>query len=185
MAGRGKSSSVSQTHTGRNTRPLSMSRPFLNLLILSGAVILFVKVGIRQGWIQWPPANLGSILASLAGWIALAGPLILFRHEEQTGGMGIGDRVWVTTGFLLWLKIAIQLFTGRFPSIEAVATIVGPTDMALISMACLAGGLIGRPKSSHWTWTNLVGWGLSLCWLSAVFLPADTSLARFFSLVMR
>lgn len=181
MAGRGTSSSS----TPKNARPVLMTKPVVNLLILSGAIILFVRVGIRQGWIDWPPTRLGAILAALAGWIALAGPLVLFRHEEQTGSMGVGDRVWVTTGLLLWLKIFLQVSSGNLPTVESFATVIDSRDMALLSMACLFGGLLGRPKNAHWTWTNLVGWGLSLCWVASVLLPTDSNFIRLLAFVVR
>lgn len=187
MAGRGSSSSSSSSGNAqaRNTRPIALSKPVLNLMILTGAGILFVRVGIRQGWIDWPPTQLGKILATLAGWIALAGPLVLFRHEEQAGSMGVGDRVWITTGLLLWLKLSLQIGTGNLPSVEAVTTLIDSRDMALVSAACLIGGMMGKPKNSHWTWTNLVGWGMSVCWMTSVLLPADSNFGRILALVMR
>jgi len=95
-----------------------MSRPAVNFLILSVALLLFLRVSVRQGWISWPPSNLAAILTALAGWVAIAGPLVLFRHEEQTGAMGLGDRVWITTGIVIWLRFLQGVSTGRIPGFD-------------------------------------------------------------------
>lgn len=171
--------------SGKNNKPVSLSRPAVNFVILSVALLLFLRVSVRQGWINWPPSNLAAILTAFAGWLALAGPLVLFRHEEQTGSMGTGDRVWIITGIIIWLRFLISVSSGRVPGFDSISTIVKPSDMALISVACLLAGVLSRPKRVYWTWTNLVGWALGLCWVATVLIPSDPGLLGLLTAMVR
>jgi hypothetical protein len=170
---------------GKNSKPVSMSRPAINFLIITAALLLFLRVSVRQGWVNWPPSNLSAILSALAGWVAIVGPLVLFRHEEQTGAMGLGDRVWITTGIVIWLRFLQGVATGRIPGFDSITSLVKPSDMAIITLACLIGGMISRPKRVYWTWTNLVGWGLGLCWLATVLIPSDPGLLGLLTAMVR
>ncbi|MCY2936089.1 MAG: hypothetical protein WCJ40_20140 [Planctomycetota bacterium] len=162
--------------SSKQSRSLAMSKPMANLVILGISILLFGRLGISRGWISWPPSHLSAILAAFAGWIALTGPFVLFRYEEQSGGMGLGDRVWITSGLFLWIRHGLELSAGRIPSFESLATAVASKEMAIIAMACLVGGMLTRPKQTHWTWTNLMGWALTLSWITSAAMPSGSSL---------
>jgi len=160
---------------GRSSRGASGSKPIANLVILSISLAAFGRLAIARQWIDWPPAQIGPILSALAGWIALTGPLILYRHEENAGGMGVGDRVWMTSGLALWFVLALNLARGTLPSLQTAVTGMGPQSLAILAGATLAGGLLARPTGARWTWTNLTGWFLAIAWLAASALPAGSS----------
>jgi hypothetical protein len=165
---------VQNNTSSKQSRPPAMSKPMANLVILAISLFLFGRLGVSRGWISWPPSHLSAILAAFAGWIALTGPFVLFRYEEQSGGMGLGDRVWITCGLFLWMRHGLDLAVGRIPSFESLATAVSSRDMAILAMACLVGGILSRPKQTHWTWTNLMGWALTISWIASAALPTGT-----------
>lgn len=169
----------------RSAKPGSQSKPIANLVILSISLVAFLRLAIARHWIDWPPSQIGPILSALAGWIALTGPWILYRHEENAGGMGVGDRVWMTSGLALWIALAANVARGRIPNLQSAVTTLGAQELALLAGATLAGGLLARPAATRWTWTNLMGWFLALAWISASALPTGTSLWPVLALGLR
>jgi hypothetical protein len=161
---------------GRSSKSSSGSRPFVNLVIISISLGAFLRLAVARGWVDWPPTQIGPILTAFAGWVALTGPWILFRHEEQSGGMGVGDRVWITCGLALWIALGMNLAGGRMPSLQSITSAIGPKEMAVLAAATLAGGILARPSGSSWTWTNITGWLLAICWLTAAALPTGAPL---------
>jgi len=177
----GRNSSTNQSTAGKTSRP-GGGRPVANLAIMSLAIFFFGRLGITRGWIEWPPSNLGMMLAAFSGWVALAGPFVLFRYEENSGGMGLGDRVWMTSGMLIWLRFALELVSGRVPSWNGIATSVSPTELSVLAAASVLGGMLAKPKQTHWTWTNLMGWGIAMAWLISAALVQNS---RLMTLVLR
>ena len=62
---------------------------------LCGGVLL-----VQKGRLTWPPYELLSSLSTLAGCLALVGPLILIRSGEIEGSLG--ELLWLTGGLLVW-----------------------------------------------------------------------------------
>lgn len=169
-------SRASSQPAARSSKSNSPSKPIANLVILTLSLGAFLKLAIARHWIDWPPSQIGPILSAFAGWIALTGPWILYRHEENAGGMGVGDRVWMTCGLALWIALVLNLVQGRVPSLQSAVTAIGANELALLAGATLAGGLLARPSATRWTWTNLTGWFLALAWLAASALPSGNAL---------
>lgn len=167
---------------GRSPRGSSPGKPVMNLVIMLLAFFFFGRLGVSRGWIVWPPSNLAQMLAAFAGWVAIAGPFVLFRSEDASGGMGLGDRVWMTTGVVIWIRFLLQLLSGRLPAWNEMATSVSVTDLSVLAAACIVGGSLTRPRQMHWTWTNIMGWTIALAWLASATFQRNTGLM---SLVLR
>jgi hypothetical protein len=70
----------------------------------------------------------------------------------------------------------MNLAGGRMPSLQSITSAIGPKEMAVLAAATLAGGILARPSGSSWTWTNITGWLLAICWLTAAALPTGAPL---------
>lgn len=169
-------SRASANSQGRTAKVGSASKPVANLVILTISFAAFVRLAIARQWIDWPPSQIGPILSALAGWIALTGPWILYRHEENAGGMGVGDRVWMTCGLALWFVLTLNLVQGNVPSLQTAVTGIAARELAILAGATLVGGLLSRPTATRWTWTNLTGWFLAIAWLTASTLPSGNGI---------
>src|SRR5438874_12610353 len=79
-----------------------------NALLIGAALLWGAGLLVQRGRLTWPPYALLSSLATLAGCLALVGPVILFRSGELEGSLG--ELGWLTAGLLLWaLDIAAVL----------------------------------------------------------------------------
>src|SRR5271165_4337961 len=72
-----------------------------NAILLTAALGWGLSLLIQKGRLTWPPLALLASLSTLAGCLALVGPLILGRSGGKEGSLG--ELVWLTGGLLVWL----------------------------------------------------------------------------------
>ena len=84
-----------------SNRGSSASRPIINALLVGAALFWGVSLLVRGGRLTWPPYALLNSLSTLAGCLALVGPLVLIRNGEISGSLG--ELVWLTGGLLVWV----------------------------------------------------------------------------------
>jgi hypothetical protein len=133
-----------------------------NALLLTAALGWGTSLLIQNGRLAWPPVSLLSSLATLAGCLAIVGPLILARSGGKEGGLG--ELVWLTGGLMVWLFDLAGLLQGQLRTLNW-ATPLGNRTMGLgILAVALAGWRCGLARRD-WSWTNVTGWTLGLFWV--------------------
>jgi hypothetical protein len=125
--------------------------------LLWGAAVLF-----HRGRLTWPPYQLLSSLSTLAGCLALVGPLILIRSGELEGSLG--ELMWLAGGLLVWIFDIEGLVQGQWKTLHW-ATPVSDRTMGLMILAVLLAGWKCGLAESNWSWTNVTGWVLSTFWV--------------------
>jgi hypothetical protein len=165
--------------TGRRaTQGASAATPFFNLMILLLALAYAGWLLVARGRLAWPPTELLSSAVTVAGALALVGPIVLLRGRD--GESGLGDLVWITGGILVWVFDAAVLLQGAARPASWVAPL-GPRAMGLTILAVILGGWRIRSAGTggrSWSWTNITGWVLGVFWVGmaiASFLPARTT----------
>jgi len=153
-AGGGGSSSSTSDHAVMNAVLISAA--------LGGAISLLV----RSGRMTWPPVQLLSGLATIAGCLALVGPLILARSGKSGGSLG--ELVWMTGGLLIWIFDVVGMASGTVRWADW-ATPLGERTMGLIILAVLIAGLRSGLAGKDWSWTNVTGWALGIFWVGLAF----------------
>lgn len=135
---------------------------------LTNAFVILLAVGcglatlVARGRMSWPPSDLLANAYTLAGCLALVGPVILARREA--GGGGLGDLLWMTGGLLVWMFDLAAILRGGLRTL-AWATPLGYQAMGLTIFAVLVAGWRLRGAGREWTWTNVMGWILGLFWV--------------------
>jgi len=137
-----------------------------NALLVALALLWGAGLLIHKGRVTWPPYQLLSSLATLAGCLALVGPLILFRSGEIEGSLG--ELMWLTGGLLVWIFDIEGLVQGQWRTIPW-ATPLHARTMGLMILAVLIAGWKCGMASWNWSWTNVTGWVLSAFWVGMAF----------------
>jgi hypothetical protein len=117
---------------------------------------------VARGRVSWPPNDLLANSYTLAGCLALVGPLVLMRRDAAESGLG--DLLWMTGGLLVWMFDIAALLRGGYRSL-AWATPLGHEAMGLTILAVLLAGWRMRAGGRAWSWTNVTGWVLGLFWV--------------------
>jgi len=136
--------------------------PLLNAIVFGTAVVSALGILVARGRVGWPPHQLLSSLFTVAGCLALVGPLILGRAGATDGGLG--ELLWMAGGLLIWVNDAAAVIRGQWQS----ASWITPLDhqaMGLTVLAVLLAGWRCRLGSRSWNWTNVVGWILGVFWV--------------------
>jgi hypothetical protein len=107
-------------------------------------------------------ALLVSSLATVAGCLAMVGPVILFRSGELEGSLG--ELGWLTAGLLVWIFDLVAVFQGQGRVIHW-ATPLSDRMLGLIILAVLLAGWRCGLAHRNWSWTNVAGWMLSAFWV--------------------
>src|SRR4051794_8934358 len=147
--------------TSSHSEGSSFSTPLANALIVALALGYGLYLLHVRGTVTWPPPHLLASLYTVAGCLALVGPVVLSRVES--GERGLGELLWMTGGLLIWVFDAVAMFRGTW-RVQAWATPLGPHGMG---MTMLAGGLAGwgcRPGGRHLWWGTGAGWTLGVFW---------------------
>ncbi|MGO9920818.1 MAG: hypothetical protein ACLQIB_39780 [Isosphaeraceae bacterium] len=145
----------------------SASRPIINALLVGTALLWGVSLLVRGGRLTWPPYALLNSLSTLAGCLALVGPLILVRNGAISGSLG--ELVWLTGGLLVWIFDLEGVLRGQWRSMHW-ATPLHDRAMGLTILAVLLAGWKCGMASWKWSWTSLTGWALSALWIGmAIF----------------
>ncbi len=148
-----------------------------NAILLMVALGWGVSVLYQRGRVSWPPLGLLASLSTLAGCLALVGPLILARSGERGGSLG--ELVWLTGGLLVWLFDIAGVLQGHARTINW-ATPLSDRTMGLAILAVLLAGWRCGLAARDWSWTNVTGWTLGLFWVglaAASWLLLPTSAA--------
>ena len=164
---RSGSKSGSSSHAGS-----SGTGPVLNAVLLGAAVCYGLALLTMRGRLEWPPTHLLTSLYTVAGCVALVGPLVLGRGEASD--RGLGELLWMTGGLLVWVFDAVAAARGQWRT-TAWATPLGAQTMGMTILAVLLAGWRCRLAGRGWAWTNVTGWLLGLFWVGlavASFVPS-------------
>jgi hypothetical protein len=123
------------------------------------------------------------LLASLftvAGCLAMIGPILL--HRRDSAEVGLGELLWMAGGLVVWIFDLAAVARGEIRSLSW-ATPLGYQPMGLTILAVLIAAWRCRLAGSSWSWTNVAGWTLGLFWVA---MAATTLLpARVLGVAMR
>jgi hypothetical protein len=134
-----------------------------NAVLLIAALACGLALLFHRGRLTWPPYALLSSLSTLAGCLALVGPLILARSGDREGSLG--ELLWLTGGLLVWLFDLSAILQGERRNLSW-ATPLGDRTMGLAILAVLLAGWRCGLAGRNWAWTNVAGWGLALFWIA-------------------
>lgn len=138
------------------------SPPLVNALLLAGAIGYAFWLLVQRGRLSWPPTDLLANLYTLAGCLALVGPIVLARRE--TASAGVGDLLWLTGGLLAWVFDGAAALRGGAQTLGWI-TPIGAQTQGLTMLAVMLAGLRLREGEREWSWTNVTGWILGLFWV--------------------
>ncbi len=160
--------------------PAPSSPPLGNALLLLGALCYGIGLLFARGRLEWPPTQLLASAYTVAGCLALIGPVLLGRRDS--GEVGLGELLWMAGGLVIWVFDLAAVARGEVKTI-AWATPLGYQPMGLTILAVLLAAWRCKLAGPGWTWTNVTGWALGLFW---VVMAATTLLpARSLGLTLR
>jgi hypothetical protein len=137
---------MSAKRASTKTASPTQATPALNALMIGGAVAFGLWQLVNRGRMTWPPTQFLAGLYTVAGCLALVGPIVLFRKSAAEGGLG--ELVWLSGGALVWLHNLAASLRGNLP-LGSLATPLGYQPMGLTVLAVfLAGWRAG------WSWTS-------------------------------
>jgi hypothetical protein len=152
----------------------SISPPLLNALLVAGALAYGLWLLVQRGRVSWPPTDWLANLYTLAGCLALVGPLVLARRDASSGGLG--EHLWLTAGLLVWVFDLAGVWNGHTRDL-AWATPISSQPLGLTLLAVLVAAWRTRRGGRDWSWPNVTGWVLALFWIGlglASLLPERT-----------
>jgi hypothetical protein len=168
--------SARRTAPPRPATPGGLSTPLVNAAMLALALGYGLWLLVARGRVGWPPHQLLASTYTVAGCLALVGPVVLLRREAADGG-GLGELIWMTGGLLVWLYDAAALIRGELRSL-APATPLAAAPMGLTILAVALAGWRTRGAGRSWAWTNVTGWVLGVFWIGmavAALVPAPAT----------
>lgn len=149
-------------HPGGGPSTAAPAHPVVTTLLLTGAVVWGLGLLFHKGMLAWPPSRLLSSLATIAGCLALVGPVVVARSGR---GGGLGEMIWTTGGLLIWIFNLVGIADGGLKGLDW-ATPLGPRTMGLIILAVMLAGLRSGGTGRDWSWTNVTGWALGVFWVA-------------------
>lgn len=138
--------------------------PLLNAVLMAGALAAGLYLLVARGRLSWPPTELLANAYTLAGCLALVGPIVLARRGGGEGESGLGDLLWMTGGALVWIFDLAAVLGGRGGA-TSWATPIHSRTMGLMVLAVLLAGWRTRGAGRSWSWTNVIGWALGAFWV--------------------
>jgi hypothetical protein len=164
----GSQDSVSAKRAVSNSaRSASASNPAIaNALLVGAALLCGAGLLVQKGRLTWPPYQLLASLSTLAGCLAMVGPLILIRSAEIEGSLG--ELLWLTGGLLVWFFDIEAVMQGHWKTIPW-ATPLQDRTLGLAILAVLLAGWKCGLADRNWSWTNVTGWLLSAFWVGMAF----------------
>jgi hypothetical protein len=137
--------------------------PAWNAALIAGAVLAALWFSVAAGRVSWPPREILAGIQTLAGCLAVVGPLVLLRRSK--GESGLGELAWLTGGLLVWLIAGVGVLSGQW-NWRSWATPLPPPTMAIVILAVLLAGWRVLGVGRTWVWTNLTGWMLAAFWIT-------------------
>jgi hypothetical protein len=153
---------MSTTGKRAASRPASAAPATLNALIFASAVAGGLWLLVARGQMAWPPGRLLANLYTVAGCVALIGPVVLARRER--GDAALGDLIWMTGGVLLWCVDLAEVLRGNVQPLQWPTPLPART-LGLVALALFLGGWRTYGAGRAWSWTNVTGWLLGLFWV--------------------
>jgi hypothetical protein len=141
----------------------SPAGPVLNAFLIVLAMAFGLWLLVRRGNVSWPPTNLLASAYTVAGCLALAGPVILARREAPEGA-GLGELAWMTAGLLIWIHNLVAAIKGDYRA-ASWPTPLAAQALGLTVLAVVLAAWRLRPGGRNWSWTNVLGWVLGLFWI--------------------
>ena len=136
--------------------------PLGNALWLGIALCYGVSTLVSRGRLHWPPTQLLASTYTVAGCLALVGPILL--HRKQAGEVGLGELIWMAGGLAIWVFDGAAVARGETRTL-AWATPLGYQPMGLMILAVGLAAWRCRIVGSNWSWTNVTGWMLGIFWV--------------------
>ncbi len=152
----------------------SAAAPFATALWLIVALGLGVWTLVARGKLDWPPTQLLASSYTIAGCLALVGPILLLRKEA--GDLGLGELIWMAGGLMIWIFDGASLVRGETRAM-AWATPLGYQPMGLTILAITLAAWRCRVGGANWSWSNVTGWTLGIFWVAMAaitLIPAKT-----------
>ncbi len=142
----------------------SSHSPAWNAAIVGIAIAGGIYLLVARGRLSWPPTDLLANAYTLAGCLAVVGPVVLFRREASSGA--VGEMLWLTGGILIWIFDLAAMARGE-ARLATLTTPIASRTMGLMMMAVLVAAWKTRGEEKSWSWTNVTGWVLGLFWVTA------------------
>ncbi len=139
------------------------SAPLGNAILLGVALCSGLGTLFARGRLEWPPTQLLASAYTVAGCVALIGPIVIGRRGSSE--VGLGDLLWMVGGLVIWIFDGAALARGDRRSL-AWATPLGYQPMGLTVLAVLIAGWRCRVAGASWSWTNVTGWLLGVFWVA-------------------
>jgi hypothetical protein len=153
---------ASKRVTPKATLTPAGSPPLANALLLVFAIGSGIATLFSRGRLSWPPTQLLASLYTLAGFLAMIGPIVL--HRRVASEVALGELLWMTGGLVVWVFDLASLARGEFKT-AAWSTPLGYQPMGLTILAVLLTAWRCRVAGASWSWTNVTGWMLGLFWV--------------------
>jgi hypothetical protein len=141
----------------------STSPPLINALLLGLAVCGGLATLFARGRLSWPPTQLLASVYTVAGFLALIGPILLYHR--QSGEAGFGELLWMAGGLVVWVFDLAAVARGDFRTLSW-PTPLSYQPMGLTILAVMLAAWRCRVAGSNWSWTNVTGWALGLFWVA-------------------
>jgi hypothetical protein len=142
--------------------------------LLVVAITYGIWLLVSGGRMSWPPSQLLASIYTVAGCLALVGPVIVLRNGAAE--RGLGELLWMTGGMLVWVFNIAAAIRGSWRSQGwAAATPLSYEAMGMTILAVLLAGWFCRVGNRTWSWTNVTGWVLGVFWVGmavSTFVPA-------------
>ena len=134
-----------------------------NALLLGIALCTGIGTLFARGRLSWPPTQLLASVFTVAGFLAMIGPILLHRRESSE--VGLGELLWMSGGLVVWVFDLAAVARGDYRTV-AWATPLGYQPMGLTILVVLIAAWRCKVAGSSWSWTNVTGWTLGLFWVA-------------------
>ena len=141
----------------------SSAAPLLNALLLGAALCGGIGILFARGRLSWPPTQLLASVYTVAGCLAMIGPILL--HRRESSDVGLGELLWMAGGLVVWIFDLAAVARGDIRTLSW-ATPLGYQPMGLTMLAVLLAAWRCRVAGASWSWTNVTGWVLGLFWVA-------------------
>lgn len=148
--------------------PSGAPSPLLSAALVCLGVGHGLYLLVDRGAIGWPPSQLMGPASTLAGSVAMVGPIVLWK---KVGGSdaSVGDLVWMAGGLFLWLLDLSAIAEGRSGRMDW-AVPAEPRVLGCFAVAVMVAGWTSGHARWAWTWSGITGSILGGIWVSRMVL---------------